>query len=268
MMGSSTFVLPVMRIQRGSRGQFSGLYGTSTLRLAADFPYPPGGPRYERLVFDADGQLIVPLNEWYRLMRGVGATRTRDTYLAVLRPWFGFLAKDGYPWNAQPEALREYTRLFLLEAGCALQKGRVEGWFIQASNRSPISTNGLHLFIAALRSFYTVMGRGECDPADQCDHPLYAFENPMYSKVLLAWRSEHRKWIRNAGAPDYAGIRSQSRIEEARQPVGFFQVRRQPMEPPVARDSESTRLAILAGVRYMIDHAPAREAVILRVMLE
>jgi hypothetical protein len=49
-------------------------------------PYPLGVPRYERLVFDADGQLVVPLNEWYRLMEGVGAARTRDTYLAVLRP--------------------------------------------------------------------------------------------------------------------------------------------------------------------------------------
>ena len=42
----------------------------------------------------------------------------------------------------------------------------------------------------------------------------------------------------------------------------------QPLEPPVARDSEATRLAILAGVRYTIDHAPPREAVILRIMLE
>ncbi len=257
-----------MRIQRGPRGQFSSLYGTSTLRLGADFSYPPGGPRYERLVFDAAGQLIVPLSEWYRLMQGVGAARTRDTYLAVLRPWFGFLATHGYPWNARPEAIREYTRLFLLEAGCGLQKGRVEGWFVQASNRSPISTNGVHLFIAALRSFYTVMRRGVFDPEDQHFHPLYAFDNPMYSKVLVAWRSEHREWIRNAGAPDYAGIRSQSRAAEAQQPVGFFQVKRQPLEPPVARDSEPTRLAILAGVRFMIDHAPPREAVILRILLE
>jgi integrase len=257
-----------MRTQRGSRGQFSSLYGTSTLRLAVDFPYPPGGPRYERLVFDSDGQLIVSLNEWYRLMRGVGAARTRETYLAVLRPWFGFLAKHGYTWNAQPEAVREYTRLFLLEAGCALQKGRVEGWFVQASNRSPISTNGLHLLIAALRSFYSVMRKGVFDADDQRFHPLYAFDNPMYSKVLLGWRAEHRKWIRNAGAPDHAGIRSQSRAEDAQQPVGFFQVRRQPLEPPVARDSEPTRLAILAGVRYMIDHAPPRDAVILRILLE
>src|SRR6266568_2324375 len=257
-----------MRTQRGPRGQFSSLYGTSTLRLAADFPFPPGGPRYERLVFDADGQLIVPLNEWYHLMQGVGAARTRDTYLAVLRPWFGFLARHEHAWNARPEAVREYTRLFLLEAGCALQKGRVEGWFVQASNRSPISTNGLHLLIAALRSFYAVMRRGVFDARDQRFHPLYAFDNPMYSKVLIAWRSEHRKWIRNAGAPDVAGIRSHSRAAEAQQPVGFFQVKRQPLEPPVARDSQPTRLAILAGVRYLIDHAPAREAVILRVMLE
>src|SRR6266581_637128 len=257
-----------MRTQRGPRGQFSSLYGTSTLRLAAEFRYPPSGPRYERLVFDAEGQLIVALNEWYRLMEGVGAARTRETYLAVLRPWFGFLAKHSYAWNAQPDAVREYTRLFLLEAGCALQKGRVEGWVIQASNRSPISTNGLHLLIAALRSFYTVMRRGVFDAQDQRFHPLYAFDNPMYSKVLLAWRSEHRKWIRNAGAPDHAGIRSQSHAAEAQQPVGFFQVKRQPLEPPVARDSEPTRLAILAGVRYMIDHAPPREAVILRILLE
>jgi integrase len=257
-----------MRTQRGPRGQFSSLYGTTTLRLTPEFPYLPGGPRYERLVFDANGQLIVPLNEWYHLMKGTGAARTRDTYLAVLRPWFGFLAEHGYQWNARPEAVREYTRLFLLEAGCALRSGRVEGWFVQATNRSPISANGLHLLIAALRSFYTVMVRGVFDSQDQRYHPLYAFDHPMYSKVLVAWRSEHRRWIRNAGAPDRAGIRSESRADSARQPVGFFQVRVQPLEPPVARDAESTRLAILAGVRYMIDHAPAREAVILRIMLE
>jgi len=258
-----------MRMQRGARGQFSSLYGTTTLRLLkTDFPYPTGGPRYERLGFDANDQLIVPLNEWYFLMKGFGAARTRDTYLAVLRPWFGFLTKHSYQWNARPEAVREYTRMFLLEAGCALRAGRVEGWSVQATNRSPMSANGLHLLIAALRSFYTVMQRGVFDAHDQRYHPLYAFDNPMYSKVLVAWRSEHRRWIRNTGAPDHAGIRSESRADSARQPVGFFQVRVQPLEPQVARDSESTRLAILAGVRYMIDHAPAREAVILRIMLE
>lgn len=201
-------------------------------------------------------------------MRGVGAERTRHTYLAVLRPWFGFLSEHQYAWNARPDAVREYTRLFLLDAGCALKAGRVDGWFVQATNKSPISTNGLHLVIAALRNFYEVMRRGVFDPEDQRLHPLYPFENPMYSQVLLAWRAEHRKWIRHYGAPDYAGIRSRSRADAARQPVGFFQVKRQPLEPPVARDSEPTRLVILAGVHYMIDRAPPRDAVILRILLE
>jgi hypothetical protein len=88
-----------------------------------NFPFSAGGPRHERLVFGADGQLIVPLNEWHRLMHGVGATRTRETYLAVLRPWFGFLGKHGYAWNARPVAVRECTRLFMVEADCVLQGG-------------------------------------------------------------------------------------------------------------------------------------------------
>src|SRR5260370_1283513 len=157
-----------MRTQRGPRGQFNSLYGTTTQRLKPEFPYPPGVPRR----------------------------------------------------------------------------------------------------IAALRSFCTVMARGVSDPQDQGYHPLYAFDHPMYSKVLVAWRSEHRRWIRNAGAPNHAGIRSESRADSARQPVGFFQVRLPPIEPPVARDSEPTPLAVPAGLRYMSDHPPPREAVILRVMLE
>jgi integrase len=253
---------------RGARGRFSSLYGTTTLRLGGDFQFPPGGAHYEKLVFDRDGQLIVALNEWYRLMLGVGAARTRDTYLAVLRPWFGFLERHGYAWNARPDAVREFTRLFLIDAGCVLQAGRVDGWFVRATSRSPMSNSVLHLVIAALRSFYSVMQRGVFDLQDQCFHPLYGYDNPMYSPVLLAWRAEHRRWIRNAAAPEHAGIRSEARADSARHPVGFFQVKRQPLEPPVARDAEPTRLAFLAGVRYMIDHAPMREAVILRMLLE
>jgi integrase len=220
------------------------------------------------LVFDDAGDVIVPLNEWYRLMKGYAAQRTRDTYLGVLRPWFGFLAQRGFAWNARPDEVREHTRQFLLEAGCVLQRGSVDGWFIRATNTAPISPNGIHVLVAALRNFYEVMIRGVWVPEDHRNHPLYAYENPMYSTLLLAWRREHRKWIRHAGATDRAGIRSETRAETARQPVGFFQVKQQPLEPAVARDAEPVRMVILAGVRYMIDHAASRESVILRILLE
>jgi hypothetical protein len=257
-----------MRRQRGPHGQWTRLYGTTTLRLKPWFSYPPDGPQYELLVFDDAGDVIVPLNEWYRLTRGYGAQRTRDTYIAALRPWFGFLAQRGFVWNASPGEVREYTRQFLLEAGCVLQRGSVEGWFIRPSNRTPISPNGLHVVIAALRNFYDVMIRGVWVPEDRRSHPLYPYENPMYSSLLLAWRREHLKWIRNAGAPDHAGLRSESRAQSARQPVGFFQVKRQPLEPPVARDAEPVRMVILAGVRYVIDKADSRESAILSILLD
>ncbi len=91
-----------MRKQRGAHGQWASLYGTTTVRLEPWFSYPSDGPQYELLVFDDAGDVIVPLNEWYRLMKGYGAQRTRDTYLGILRPWFGFLAQRGFAWNARP----------------------------------------------------------------------------------------------------------------------------------------------------------------------
>jgi hypothetical protein len=220
-----------MRSQRGARGRFSSLYGTMTLRLGGDFPFPAGGPRYERLVFDCDGQLIVGPNEWYRLMHGVGAARTRETYLAVLRPWVGFLGRHGYPWNAQPDAVREYTRLFLIDAGCVVQAGRVDGWFVQATSRSPLSNSGLHLLFAALRSFYWVMRRGVFDDQEQ----RFPRRTPTTTRCTRRSCSPgERNTVSGSATPELPTTRESDRNRGwvRAEPVGFLQVKRHPLEPP------------------------------------
>src|SRR5713226_2931329 len=119
-----------MRSRRGSRGRFASLYGTMTLRLGVDFQYPLDGPRYELLVVDGSGQLIVPLNEWYLLMRGVGAERTRNTYLAVLPPWFGFLSEHQPVERCTGGRARVHAAVFVGRR-MRSQAGRIEGWFVQ-----------------------------------------------------------------------------------------------------------------------------------------
>jgi hypothetical protein len=58
-------------------------------------PGPPGSP-YRRLVLDRDWRPVGALNEWYRLRANVGAPSTRDTYLRVLSPFFGFLLMHNF----------------------------------------------------------------------------------------------------------------------------------------------------------------------------
>src|SRR5229473_1491170 len=58
-------------------------------------------------------------------------------------------------WAAEPHLIRDYTRRFLVDSGCAIQRSRLDGWLIKAGSRSAYSPNALALFIAAARDFYT-----------------------------------------------------------------------------------------------------------------
>src|SRR6266699_3704361 len=73
-----------LREHRGEHGRFVSAYGMHVISG------PPGSP-YRRLVLDRDWRPVGPLNEWYRLRANVGSPSTRDTYLRVLSPFFGFL---------------------------------------------------------------------------------------------------------------------------------------------------------------------------------
>jgi hypothetical protein len=99
-----------------SNGRFVSRAGFRSLHGLAGSPY-------ELLIFDQGWKPVSHLNEWYRLHgEQIGRGRTRDTYLDMLLPFMGFLLDKGYCWDAEPDAVREYTREFLRCWGCVIKR--------------------------------------------------------------------------------------------------------------------------------------------------
>jgi hypothetical protein len=148
-------------------------------------------------------------------MHGVGVARTCETYLAVLRPWFGFRSEHHYPCNARPEAVCEYTRLFLIEARCAVKAGHVDGWFVQATNRSPLSNSGLHLLIAVSTQLLLGHAAGCVRSPGPALPSAVRVREPDVPTVLLAWRAEHRSGSATSELPitqEFAPNRGPTRL--------------------------------------------------------
>jgi site-specific recombinase XerD len=229
---------------------------------------PPASP-YRRLVLDRDWHPVGPLNEWYRLRAGVGAPSTRDTYLRVLTPFFGFLLLNEWAWDAEPPLVREFTRAYLQAIGCVLRRDRErDGFSVAVTARAPLSPGSLALFLAAARDLYEVLIDGEWDAQSEAHRSYYAYANPMYSEVLRRWKRDHVRFVQNAGAPAWAGIRSENRASTQHRPIGYFRARGQVWQPRVAGEAKAVRVLIGAAIRYMIDVAPLRERVILRLLNE
>ena len=135
---------------------------------------PPGSP-YRRLVLDRDWRPVGPLNEWYRLRAGAGALSTRDTYLRVLTPFFGFLLLNSWAWDSEPPVVREFTRAYLQAIGCVLRRDRErDGFTVAVTARAPLSPGSLALFLAAARDLYEVLIDGEWDAQAGAHRSYYA----------------------------------------------------------------------------------------------
>ena len=250
-----------MQQKQRSKGKFISITGFRKLRERSGSPY-------ELLVFDQGWRPVPHLNEWHRLHgEQLGTGRTRDTYLDMLLPFMGFLLDKDYCWDAEPDAIREYTRLFLRGWGCVIKRAwDTDGFHVEPSDLLHPGT--LNLFLAASRSFYQTMIDGEWDDVHRARVPLYAFENPMYSPMLRRWKREHLRAVANAGAPDLAGIRSETRAASRNRPVGYFRTRSDPWQPPVAGEAKAVRVLIRAAANFMIDRAKLRERVILRILAD
>jgi len=112
------------------------------------------------------------------------------------------------------------------------------------------------VLLAALTSIYeTLIGAG-----------YYVYRNPMRSERLLQLRQEHLRQMKNVGAPDHAGIRSETRAETNRAfPTNQFRQRRGKVwEPQVVLEPDAVQERMHKTIDYMIKHATfQRDQVIL-----
>src|SRR5258708_678019 len=129
-------------------------------------------------------------------------------------PYLAFLIERECPWNAPPERLRPLLVAFHRERlGCQIhpqkEQERVE---IVPTRETPVCASTLRVMSAAFRDFYMTLKEAG----------LYPFVNPLSSEVLVTLKREQMRTLANAGAPDYAGIREETREQSRRRPTAFL----------------------------------------------
>ncbi len=230
-----------MRAKGRQHGRFIALSGLKKV------PGPPGS-RFPLMIVDATGLPVFPLCEWYRRKKEDDAGRTPDTYLEMMLPYFGFLIQKRYAWNAAPDRVRAYLVEFLRhDVGCQVGPAPEDGYFVETTGASPLSKSSLGVLLAALTSLYDILIEAGC----------YPYQNPLRSEQLTVLKREHLRHVANAGAPDHAGIRSESHQETHRAyPTSFFrQQRRKVWEPEVVMEPDEVQERMRKVIDLMIQHA-------------
>jgi site-specific recombinase XerD len=244
-----------MRTKGRTYGRFISLSGLK--KLAS----PPGSP-YPLLIVDATGFPVFFLCEWYRHRKDMDPGRTADTYLDMALPWAGFLLSRGYAWNAPPDRVRAYLVEFLREDVACLvapDPKREESLLVETTGSSPLSKSSLGVLLAALTSVYDELSTAG----------YYPYPNPLRSEKMIALKREHIGRLKNAGAPDHAGIRGESWQETNRAfPTNQFRQRRgQVWEPQVVLEPDAVQERMRKTIDYMALHATfLRDQVILLLL--
>ncbi len=242
-----------MRAKRRHHGRFVALSGLRKI------PGPPGG-LFPVIVLDHTGSPIFFLSEWYRRKKEFDEGRTPDTYLEMLLPWAGFLLQRGYAWNDTPDRIRAFLVEFLRDSvSCDVGPAPEDGYSVQTTGTSPLSKSSLGVLLAALTSLYNLLS----------DAGYYPYQSPTRSERLIALKREHLRHIKNAGAPDHAGIRSETQKETHQNySTAYFRQRRGKVwEPEIVLEPDEIHKRMNTTIDYMIQHAPFQRDQIILLLL-
>ncbi len=122
---------------------------------------PDAGHGFPVLVFDADGQIDVPLSVFAGEARRRKTPGTVRAYLYAVLPFFTWLADDhgqrelDSRWDASPKVVRQAVENYLIERlGCQVDEHRLG---FRLVSRSATSPRTIHVFLSGLKLFYRIM---------------------------------------------------------------------------------------------------------------
>src|SRR6266852_916676 len=122
---------------------------------------PDAGHGFPVLVFDADGQIDLPLSVFAGEARRRKAPGTVRAYLYAVLPFFTWLADDhgqrelDSRWDASPKIVRQAVENYLIERlGCQVDEHRLG---FRLVSRSATSPRTIHVFLSGLKLFYRIM---------------------------------------------------------------------------------------------------------------
>ena len=244
-----------MRAKGRTQGRFVALSGLKKLTSPPESPYP-------LLIVDATGLPVFFLCEWYRRQREHDPGRTPETYLDMLLPWAGFLLRKHFAWNAPPDRIRAFLIEFFredVECLISTDSTREDVLLVETTGASPLSKSSVGVLLAALTSLYdTLIAAG-----------YYAYQNPLRSERMIALKREHIRQVKNAGAPDHAGIRGETWQETNRAfPTNRFRQRRGKVwEPEVVLEPDAVQERMRTTIDFMIQHATFQRDQIIFLLL-
>ena len=112
------------------------------------------------------------------------------------------------PWT-HPVSSSVHIEFLRADVGCQVGPASEDGYLVETTGASPLLKSSLGVLLAALTSLYDVLA----------DAGYYPYQNPLRSERLATLKQEHLRQVKNAGAPDHAGIRSET-------PTTFFRQKR------------------------------------------
>jgi hypothetical protein len=211
---------------------------------------------YSLLVVDAEGHPHLPLTQFYEKARQWLSPGTARTYLNSLLPYFTYVATDawrmqrGDRWDSSPADVQQCVRDYLMyRLGCQVRPKETYA-LVSLTAQSP---NTVHIFLSALKLFYTVMLQQE----------RYAYLHPLLDgSTRLLREVEREEGVGRYPMPQISGV-EEPRMRSPSENV--FRLNKEDWAVHPVEDPELGRKLIQSFTKA---HFGLRDQIVVRMALE